>query len=390
MTLAVTADDLRVGQGYVRCGRCESVFNALAALHEERDKDEPERAASAAAEPTDPAASAGQAQGVDTPDAPRGDGEPTPDTMEFPLGNVDLAQIFVQPVDLDVGVASGTFESIVLEGDLPGDAPASEFETLARNRRAANDPTPPLEAANESLRDVANAAREATADPASATMQVEALRPPRTAARGPATASGSAEPADTEFDGDATDLNIDITGASGESSRTRLLYAIGCGVAGLALLAQLVHLNRNELAAGPLLHGPLSGLYAALGAPLAPRWDPGAIDVRQLGAFAATDTSGHLVVRASLRNEASRAQPMPLLRLTLQDRYGNRVASRDLSPKEYLGERATDTFLGAGQRIDAEVTVVDPGRDTVGFELDACLPNGAGGVSCGADTRNAR
>src|SRR5579864_6834471 len=35
LTLAVTADDLRTGQGYVRCGRCLNVFNALLALREE-------------------------------------------------------------------------------------------------------------------------------------------------------------------------------------------------------------------------------------------------------------------------------------------------------------------------------------------------------------------
>ena len=42
LTLAVTAADLRVAQGYVRCGRCSSVFNALARLTEERQGASPE------------------------------------------------------------------------------------------------------------------------------------------------------------------------------------------------------------------------------------------------------------------------------------------------------------------------------------------------------------
>ena len=37
MNLAVTATDLRLGQGYVRCGRCERVFNALMSLAEDLD-----------------------------------------------------------------------------------------------------------------------------------------------------------------------------------------------------------------------------------------------------------------------------------------------------------------------------------------------------------------
>src|SRR3569833_1669979 len=37
LTLVVTAQDLRVAQGYVRCGRCSNVFNALARLSEDRN-----------------------------------------------------------------------------------------------------------------------------------------------------------------------------------------------------------------------------------------------------------------------------------------------------------------------------------------------------------------
>ena len=51
LTLVVTAADLRVAQGYVRCGRCSSVFNALARLTDER------QAGAASGEP-DPASAA--------------------------------------------------------------------------------------------------------------------------------------------------------------------------------------------------------------------------------------------------------------------------------------------------------------------------------------------
>ena len=47
LTLAVTANDLRMGQGYVRCGRCANVFNALLALSEE-----PTEEAGASLDPT--------------------------------------------------------------------------------------------------------------------------------------------------------------------------------------------------------------------------------------------------------------------------------------------------------------------------------------------------
>src|SRR5262249_21579741 len=61
LTLVVTAADLRVAQGYVRCGRCSNVFNALSRLSEDRQaaampaQSSPESTASRAAARNDPA-----------------------------------------------------------------------------------------------------------------------------------------------------------------------------------------------------------------------------------------------------------------------------------------------------------------------------------------------
>jgi len=41
-------------------------------------------------------------------------------------------------------------------------------------------------------------------------------------------------------------------------------------------------------------------------------------------------------------------------------------------------------LLGAGQRVDADIAIVDPGKDAVGFEIDVCL-RVATNVKCAAD-----
>src|SRR5690348_9399597 len=63
LTLVVTAADLRVAQGYVRCGRCSSVFNALARLSDDRQAGTTgdESAALSSPEPTEPTESSAQA-----------------------------------------------------------------------------------------------------------------------------------------------------------------------------------------------------------------------------------------------------------------------------------------------------------------------------------------
>src|SRR5262249_23995715 len=64
LTLVVSAADLRVAQGFVRCGRCSNVFNALARLSEDRNL-----AANAAPQPA-PAPSPQAPSQASSPQAP--------------------------------------------------------------------------------------------------------------------------------------------------------------------------------------------------------------------------------------------------------------------------------------------------------------------------------
>jgi predicted Zn finger-like uncharacterized protein len=177
------------------------------------------------------------------------------------------------------------------------------------------------------------------------------------------------------------------TGRQGEpTSFFAGMWTAGSVLLLLVLTIQIVHHYRHDLAANATLNGPLTSIYAVLGIPIVPRWDVSAYEVRQLGASTAPDAPGEITVRASVKNSARQAQPLPLLRVTLQDRFGNRIASRDVSPQSYLPRAIPrSSLLSAGQRIDAEMTFVDPGSNAVGFEIDACLPAPGGGIACAND-----
>jgi hypothetical protein len=170
-------------------------------------------------------------------------------------------------------------------------------------------------------------------------------------------------------------------------SNSATLWSAGAGALVILLAAQIVNHYRNDLAANAQLNKPVTALYSALGVRLTPRWDLHAYDVRQLGASVDSAGAGQIMVRASVKNGAHQAQPMPLLRVTLQDRFGNRIAARDVAPQNYLPRAIpASSFLSAGQRIDAEMAFVDPGSNAVGFEIDACLPAPAGGTACANDS----
>jgi predicted Zn finger-like uncharacterized protein len=438
LSLAVSAADLRIAQGHVRCGRCASVFNALVSLYDtEADALEPppaEPALDAALEPAyddngdtrifevqiDTAAADGGANtGVfDRAPIEAAHGEPVaeaaPEPVPEPVPDVVPAPDPVAPTfdtaafDADAFAAPEfappAFDAPLI--DTPASAQTIDGIDLAADTEpvAANDELlemPP--AANDAGIDEVVAANDPILVPDQLDIDLGALEPPETSrvvpvaaaplsavATGAAATDSAATDSAADPDTAAAPDDADIEALeSNEPPRPRYYAAYAAGAALLALLfaGQLVHYQREALVAWPALSGPLSRFYAAIGRPIQLRGDLGAYDVRQLGAFAPPDAAGTLMVRASLRNLSPRPQPMPLLRVTLQDRYGNRIASRDLAAADYQqrpkGE-APETLLAAGARLETAVQLVDPGGNAVGFELDVCLAEG-GSTRCAND-----
>ena len=149
-----------------------------------------------------------------------------------------------------------------------------------------------------------------------------------------------------------------------------------------------MHYNRHGLVLNASVGPLVSTVYGWFGATLTPRWDLSAYTVKQLGAEAEGSEGSRLRVRLSVQNDSDRVQPLPLLRLTLQDRFGNAVATRDLEPEEYLPRRAAgQRLLEPDQRIDAELHVIDPGKSASAFEIDACLRSEDGQIGCANEAR---
>jgi predicted Zn finger-like uncharacterized protein len=161
-------------------------------------------------------------------------------------------------------------------------------------------------------------------------------------------------------------------------------WAVGVLLLLVVLAAQVVHHFRQELARDASLGPLVRSAYARLGRPLAPNWDLAAFELRQWGPSETSPAApGTLEVRASLRNGAPFAQPLPLLRLELEDRFGETVARRDFEPAEYLNDPAqAPRMLATGATTEAALTVVDQGSDAVGYRLDVCMRDEAAVTHC--------
>jgi hypothetical protein len=146
--------------------------------------------------------------------------------------------------------------------------------------------------------------------------------------------------------------------------------------AALLLLAQIAHRNPEW----PVVRA----LYGVLGTPLAQPATLSAYQLRQWGVSGDPDANATLRLRASILNTAAQLQPYPLLRVTLADRFGKSIGTRDFEPAEYLG-KPTVRLLAPGERIDATLNILDPGKNAEGFEIDVCLRAADGRVACAND-----
>jgi predicted Zn finger-like uncharacterized protein len=405
LTLVVTAADLRVAQGYVRCGRCSNVFNAIVGLSDDRQAkaakaaaqaaENARRQAPAAAPPPPPPPPPPKPAPAPPPPAPKAppkaapkpeppvddtaitgeneaiyaEPEPmdvVPDTaLEFDATSTDVSKVFVEPPAQGKGDPTGTFETIVLSDD---DVTPDEVDDDVEE-----PPAPPEEDeyVDNDLRSLAaRIDAEAAASPKPA--RQSAGPAPRASAPPRFVSESEREPAPAVA---RTAVPETFSEPPPEVVPPHpALKFVWPGAAALALLllaAQAIHHYRHDLATDPRFNRTLTSLYAKLGLPLVPRWDLTAYEVRQLGASSSAGTRGQLLVRASLKNSATHPLPLP--------------------PRGYApGAVPEGAVLGAGQRLDAEMTFVDPGQQAVGFEIDACLPGPDNAIHCANDAAATR
>jgi predicted Zn finger-like uncharacterized protein len=382
MTLAVTAADLRTGQGYVRCGRCLNVFNALLALSEEPAE---HNTATPAYSQADPASSSQLTRALATYGEHADAMEDPPEARVHVPPDAAAARTYLATesssdgaIENESSLADGTgsFETIVLEGDaitqteefVPEESIDSEIAALSQRLNAAAQQPIDGRLPDEQPVYVLNADEGAADGADGADIAGPGGSPLQQAA-----ALGA------ELDA--------VDGIAVAPPRRRAGWVTGCTALVLLLLLQAINHWRDALAVTSTWGAPITRAYASLGIALDPHWNLAAYDVRQQGAASDPLDSRVIDVRLSLANRAARAQPVPLLRLTLLDRYGKPVAARDLTPAEYWPTgHAARSFLAHDERIDSEIAVRDPSVDSASFELDVCLASPHGSVRCAGDT----
>ena len=175
---------------------------------------------------------------------------------------------------------------------------------------------------------------------------------------------------------------------SREPSPLNRRWRTGAALALLALAVQVVHHNRAELAGGEsssvrgFRERTECSARRSRRAGISPSTKYSIQCNREPNSPAATAGSE---ITARVHNRGPRAQPYPQIQLQLKDRWEETVGSRVFRPSEYLDATHAERADVRRRPAQAHITVVDPGPDAYGFELDVCVEAEADVLTCGDD-----
>jgi predicted Zn finger-like uncharacterized protein len=297
----VVPDQLRISEGWVRCGHCAEIFDASAHLQT--------AAGASASDPMPDSAAMPLAQGVPQP-------EPQPETLsQDEAGESSAPQPAPEPAP-ESSLETSFESSLHSQMDDSGAASEPDSEQLDAEAKAlVEDPLDrPFELRRQDL------------SPEADSMLDEA--PP----------SAPASETDSELE-DLTFVRQARRQARWQRPLVRGLLALALVALGLLLVAQVAVHDRDRLtAAEPALRPWLAGLCAALDCRVGP---PRQIDQIAIDSSAFNKLRADLFrLQVTLKNQGPLEVAMPALELTLTDSQDQPVIRRVLLPAELGARRA--------------------------------------------------
>ncbi len=363
-TFQVTAEQLKAANGDVRCGECLTVFNALDNLSEIK---------------------------------PVGGHMPTPDTE--------------RESNITTGDTSTSIDKNLEDffGDLFEDSPDESFDepiAYASPETSTENTTKPgggfFYGANEATIEkiLEETPETATKDHAETINEPEPLEPPIEADNGPEVDELSTdfdwktEQADTDTSSEGKDL--DSLSSDNKTEATQITnvpsvildelqaakaehlkppstpWVVGSIVLMLVFVLQAVYFSRDSLAKNPSYRPLLTSACDVLGCEINIAFDTRLIEIIGRDVRTHPSSKNALIAGTTLINNASYAQPYPLLTLTFSDITGTKLAQRRFTPREYL-RSGTDIAAGMPSEVPVQVELhlVDPGKAAVNFEFIA-------------------
>jgi predicted Zn finger-like uncharacterized protein len=372
----VTGAILKMGHGQVRCGKCRTQFDALEALLDDDSGDDADNATKNSTTDSSQATTLRQDSTIEADESPIAE-EITLEGSRIEISGTyrvaadgssaqEGAQVFHEHVVIDRDEQRGETRTDRDDENSLREVPDEQIIDFT------DDGEPVAEAAHHLLADANPVSSAESSTPLSQRIWKRAQKK---ITQQP-TVSGESDEIVAELSALSTPTKAVTVRSSWWTAASVVLI--------ITLAAQAIHHYRDPLVRNPKWGGTISRLYRILGASLTPQWDLHAYELQQWGVISDSAAKDALRVRASVTNTATYEQPYPHVRLALEDRWGAIVAMREFAPEEYLTSTAANRMMAPRQRANAEIVIVDPGADAVGFQIRACMPQGQG-IVCSDD-----
>ena len=364
----VSDEHLKVADGYVRCGICKEVFNALEKVPQLNKKmpaanatkqqqvakekvSEPENAAPtspvAKKEKTDTAienqtaaASADKIASNETEEAPEAD------------DNSAQADLFAQVVEAKADeTASETIKPEKIE------------PKIVETNIVEDKPAEPVTASKEIKTETA------VEKPKEKPKQVVSSEPPAQVAEAATEVSNS-----NLFDGVQSKLIPDeyrIPELHNTYSIWRdVTWTLAILILTASLFVEYAWFNRNELISNPQLRPLVTQICLIADCDAMNLREPNAIEMTTRNIYTHPNVDDALMISGTLINHAQFEQPYPSILIDFSDVRGEVIASRLFTPEDYLQIKVGSLKPLAPQAsIDFNMEILDPGKQAMTYEF---------------------
>lgn len=394
----VSEEHLSAADGYVRCGICKEVFNALEKPPAEAEK-EPSaeraiadktgttktvaagdgKATEAAAHPTNrrpDAEKRNAAPGDSAPISPSAaePAKPTPDAV-VDSAQADLfAEVSEAPqTGADSPASSAKMSAMeAIEPDTVAATPASNPDIQAGTEI-------PAQAARSQTRLQKISDRAADKEGATAPSTASSKSTPEPTGKTEVTPSASSvsdhETEETDlFDGVQSKLIPDeyrIPELYNTTSLWRdMAWSLAILVFTATLFAEYVWFNRNELVSDPQLRPLVTQFCAVANCDTMNLREPARIEMTTRNIYSHPNVKKALMISGTLINHAHFDQPYPDMQIDFSDVRGEVIASRIFTPEHYMQIKLDSLKLMPPETpVDFNMEIQDPGNDAMTYEF---------------------
>ncbi len=359
-------EHLKAAGGKVRCGQCDTVFNALDTLTDEL----PETLQAEAETTFDDGTAAPETTEAASDEATEATGEPADEaeliasTLDEPEG--DLEEIFAED-EAEIAKEFG-LESVDEASETALETPTQDGEPASEATAETGAETDKKPADDDDFEDWGDLDEplpsEARSDAVESHLNESGLT----------TLDETDSRLDDEPSSEFADSSLSTLEEDDDTPRDKRSTALWGGLIallGLILVGQVAYLKRDVLAQVPSLRPAVAQLCALTGCELPPLRDLSAIQIESRDVRSHPERPNALVVNATFVNTADFVQPFPVMRLRFTDIQGRVVAERQFQPREYLGpDIDIERGMPPGVPIHITLEIADPGQEAVNFEFD--------------------